>query len=90
MAHAAAKPPEHGQKRGLSAGKTAAVVTRPAGLEPATFGLEIRCSIRLSYGRYALFQRDLLRPYNESETATTTFTATSRSVIIGITELAGT
>jgi len=25
--------------------------TRPAGLEPATYGLEIRCSIRLSYGR---------------------------------------
>ena len=25
--------------------------TRRAGLEPATFGLEIRCSIRLSYRR---------------------------------------
>ena len=25
--------------------------TRPAGLEPATYGLEIRCSVRLSYGR---------------------------------------
>ena len=24
---------------------------RPAGLEPATLGLEIRCSVRLSYGR---------------------------------------
>ena len=26
--------------------------TRPAGLEPATYGLEIRCSVRLSYGRF--------------------------------------
>ena len=26
-------------------------VVRPAGLEPATYGLEIRCSIRLSYER---------------------------------------
>jgi hypothetical protein len=25
--------------------------TRPEGLEPSTYGLEIRCSIRLSYGR---------------------------------------
>ena len=30
------------------------VETRRAGLEPATFGLEIRCSIRLSYRRWRL------------------------------------
>jgi hypothetical protein len=31
--------------------KSQAELARPAGLEPATTGLEIRCSIRLSYGR---------------------------------------
>ena len=30
---------------------------RPAGLEPATLGLEIPCSIHLSYGREGLFYR---------------------------------
>src|ERR1700682_831488 len=26
-------------------------ITRPAGIEPTTYGLEVRCSILLSYGR---------------------------------------
>lgn len=28
-------------------------VARPAGFEPATVGLEVRCSVQLSYGRMA-------------------------------------
>jgi hypothetical protein len=31
---------------------------RPAGLEPATCGLEVRCSIQLSYGRIGLSKLD--------------------------------
>ena len=34
---------------------------RPAGLEPATLGLEIPCSIRLSYGRVCLILSKILR-----------------------------
>ena len=30
------------------------LTTRPPGLEPGTYGLEIRCSILLSYGRFNL------------------------------------
>ena len=30
------------------------IMARPAGLEPATYGLEGRCSIQLSYERIAL------------------------------------
>ena len=26
-------------------------MARPAGLEPTTYGLEVRCSVQLSYGR---------------------------------------
>jgi hypothetical protein len=40
-------------------------MARPAGLEPATVGLEIRCSVRLSYGRMrkALFQPGFRRGF---------------------------
>ena len=32
-------------------------MARPAGIEPATLGLEGRCSIRLSYGRISAWGR---------------------------------
>ncbi len=40
-----------GKRLNLECGKCGiAMMVGPAGLEPATTGLEIRCSIRLSYG----------------------------------------
>ena len=36
---------------------------RPAGLEPATYGLEIRCSVQLSYGR-KLLQNNHLQQFS--------------------------
>ena len=38
----------------------APIPARPAGLEPATLGLEIPCSIQLSYGRKMLFSAYLI------------------------------
>src|SRR5918998_891284 len=35
---------------------------RPAGFEPATRGLEVRCSVLLSYGRIGLTMRITPRP----------------------------
>ena len=41
------------RSRGMATDLRIAGNVRPAGLEPATDGLENRCSIRLSYGRIA-------------------------------------
>jgi hypothetical protein len=40
----------------MSALARRASVTRPTGLEPATGGLEIRCSVHLSYGRQLFYE----------------------------------
>ena len=39
--------------------KSQKTAIRPGGLEPPTLGLEIPCSIRLSYGRKVLKYKDL-------------------------------
>ncbi len=38
------------RRGGAVSGFTESLLAHPAGLEPATVGLEIRCSVRLSYG----------------------------------------
>jgi hypothetical protein len=40
---------------GVSSPEASYPKIRPAGLEPATCGLEVRCSIQLSYGRKLRF-----------------------------------
>jgi hypothetical protein len=51
---------------------------RPEGLEPSTYGLEIRCSIRLSYGRRLRGQYLALEWEKSSRNATAIVLHTSR------------
>jgi hypothetical protein len=39
-------------------------MARLAGFEPATYGLEVRCSIQLSYRRFFVYKWGLFTPFN--------------------------
>ena len=41
----------HRREKNLKSGSHANPMMRPAGVEPATLGSEVRCSIQLNYGR---------------------------------------
>ncbi len=62
---------------------------RPGGFEPPTYGLEVRCSIRLSYGRITLFYRlFLVFPGVVTPVRLTTTVATAQPADVGLTTLA--
>ena len=42
------------------------LMVRPAGLEPATYGIEVRCSIQLSYERVMLSCVSCIASANET------------------------